>query len=209
MHPRKAAPGVADAEDLKTTINADRDLLNRTGTTSPANRARDQNIAAVLDLLAETWPKCFFIYEQRRLPLKIGIHQDIIAVLDGAGTPIELRRALAYYCRNRSYLRHLRAGAVRIDLDGNPAGTVTAGEVRGPKVAERQPLEKFLGPGPRFATVEEAEAGIQKLRHEHVYGAPKKTDRKTTPKAPETEKARRLGLADLKRAALQRKPVSS
>jgi ProP effector len=172
MHQQKAVPGAGDAEDLKTSINADRDLLNEKAT--GAKRARDQNIAAVLELLAETWPACFSIYEQRRRPLKLKIHLDIIAILDGAVTPAELSRALRYYCRNRFYLRGLRAGAVRIDLDGNPAGVVTENEVRDISIRPKPPA----------------------------------AERKATINPPDT-KPRRLGLADLRKAALERKAVSS
>jgi ProP effector len=83
---------------------------------------------AVITLLAETWPKCFSVYQGRRLPLKLKIHLDIQAVLDGAITPAELHKALGIYCSNQVYLSHTREGAWRLDLDGNPAGVVTADE---------------------------------------------------------------------------------
>src|SRR5262249_35578366 len=56
------------------------------------------------------------------------IHLDIQAALDGAVTPAELHRALGIYCSNPAYLGHTLTGAWRLDLDGNPAGTVTADE---------------------------------------------------------------------------------
>jgi sRNA-binding protein len=89
-----------------------------------AKFARQETARAVLDLLAERWPKAFFVYEARRRPLKIGIHLDILKELAGAITPVELGRALAYYCSNRRYRNRLVAGAQRIDLQGRPARTV-------------------------------------------------------------------------------------
>jgi ProP effector len=89
---------------------------------------RDLAVDAAIALLAETWPACFSVFEQRRRPLKIGIHSQIIAALDGAITPSELRRTLGYYTSNRWYLRATVAGAARIDLAGNPAGTICAEE---------------------------------------------------------------------------------
>jgi sRNA-binding protein len=47
-------------------------------------------------------------------------------VLDGAITPIELGIALRFYVGNAAYLRGLLKGAWRIDLAGNPVGSVTA-----------------------------------------------------------------------------------
>jgi ProP effector len=89
---------------------------------------RNQAIAAAIVLLAETFPKCFSIYEGRRRPLKLGIHLDIQATLDGAITPTELHKALGSYCSNQSYLGYTRKGAWRLDLNGEPAGAVTADE---------------------------------------------------------------------------------
>jgi sRNA-binding protein len=68
------------------------------------------------------------VWERRRRPLKLGIHTDILAVLDGAVTPRELSRALRRYVSNTYYLRMMAAGAARIDLGGRPAGVVTADE---------------------------------------------------------------------------------
>jgi ProP effector len=92
------------------------------------NRARYQATAAAIALLADAFPKCFSVYELRRRPLKVGIHQDILAALDGTITPAELRNALGVYCSNPGYLSHMLKGAWRLDLDGEPAGGVTAAE---------------------------------------------------------------------------------
>jgi ProP effector len=75
--------------------------------------------AAALALLAERWPKCFSVYQQRRRPLKIGIRDDIMLGLAGTMTPGELNSALRCYAANRHYQLVLRAGAVRVDLEGN------------------------------------------------------------------------------------------
>jgi ProP effector len=85
-------------------------------------------IAAVIALLAERFPKTFFVFERRRKPLKLRIHLDLQAALDGAVTPDELDAALRFYCGNVGYLRATLRGAWRVDLAGNPAGTVSAEE---------------------------------------------------------------------------------
>ena len=61
-------------------------------------------------------------------PLERGIHHGILAALDGAVKPQELRRALGYYTGNQAYLRALVAGAARIGLDGNPTGEPVSAE---------------------------------------------------------------------------------
>ena len=81
-------------------------------------------IAACIQLLAGNVPNVQFMRHAGR-PLKIGIHEDLIAALVGAITPAELGRALCTYTRNKVYRSRLRAGAIRIDLNGEPAGIVT------------------------------------------------------------------------------------
>ena len=75
--------------------------------------------APTLDLAAR-YPDCFDWRQPR--PLKIGIREDLLA--DGHPRPA-IRRALGAYCSRVKYLKALRAGTPRIDLQGQPAGEVT------------------------------------------------------------------------------------
>jgi len=102
----------------------------------PSTRQRrEQAIAASIAPLAETFPKCFSVYGERRRPLKIGIDKAVLTALDGAITPTELHRALGFYCSNPAYLEHTRKGAWRLDLNGELAGVVTADEEAHAKAA--------------------------------------------------------------------------
>ena len=97
---------------------------------APVNQAKVQHrqrvAAAVIELLAERWPACFFVYEQHRRPLKIGIRDDILAAIDEiAVSKRGLRRAMRSYVGNEVYCSRLVVGAERIGLDGQPAGIVT------------------------------------------------------------------------------------
>ena len=60
--------------------------------------------------------------ETRRRPLKVGIAEEVRALLPD----VDVSAVLAYYAYNASYMKALVAGAIRIGLDGEPAGTVTA-----------------------------------------------------------------------------------
>ena len=71
--------------------------------------------------LAELYPNCF---RQPRQPLKIGIHNDVIARHPEL-RPSLIASALKTYTRSLGYLETLKAGAARIDLEGDPVGTVT------------------------------------------------------------------------------------
>jgi len=98
-----------------------------------ANGSNDKRAAkiaaarALIERLCEIWPRCFFLYQRKRRPLKLGVHRDI-AALDDAIAPRQLSSALRYYVGNRFYLAACREGADRIDLDGKPAGKVSAEE---------------------------------------------------------------------------------
>jgi sRNA-binding protein len=146
------------------------------------SQSHNQAAEAAIALLAETFPNCFSIYEGRRRPLKLKIHLDIQAALDGAITPAELHRALGTYCANRVYLRHTRTGAWRLDLDGKPAGVVTADEEAHAK-----------------ATL----AGIRAKKEVRTATA------KAAAQPAISQPAKRLSLADLKAAAVARKQSES
>ena len=73
--------------------------------------------------LPELFPACFDWRRPR--PLKIAIHQDLIAV---GHDRIAVKHALSRYCQGDRYQNALQAGAIRRDLQGRPAGAVTEGE---------------------------------------------------------------------------------
>ena len=92
-----------------------------------ATTTRDDKADAALALLCERWPECFFMFQGRRLPLKIGIHKDIP---DGLIEPKILRLAFRRYVNNPGYLNARRLGAARVDLNGEVAGTVDENDVK-------------------------------------------------------------------------------
>jgi ProP effector len=92
-----------------------------------ATTTRDDKADAALALLCERWPKCFFMFPGRCLPLKIGIHKDIP---DGLIEPKILRLAFRLYVNNPGYLNAMRLGAARVDLNGEVAGTVDENDAK-------------------------------------------------------------------------------
>ncbi|MBK8184949.1 MAG: ProQ/FinO family protein [Candidatus Competibacteraceae bacterium] len=92
-------------------------------TTTPAESRGEQTIA-LQSWLAREYPSTFNL--DAPSPLKIGVHLDLAAQHPDID-PATLRRALKRYCERRRYqLALAREGAVRLDLDGQPAGEVTA-----------------------------------------------------------------------------------
>lgn len=75
---------------------------------------------ALLNQWYQRYPNAFF--KGHTKPLKIGIHHDLAQREPWSGKLI--RRALANYVNLPRYVKSMREGAERFDLDGNPAGKV-------------------------------------------------------------------------------------
>ena len=85
-----------------------------------------QDIDAALARLAEAFPQTFVLEKYRpHWPLKVGIAAAIPARCPELEWRV-LKMALTAYTGRVMYLRGLVEGAARLDLDGNPAGEVTA-----------------------------------------------------------------------------------
>jgi ProP effector len=149
---------------------------------------RKPHLEAVIELLAERFPKAFFLYERKRVPLKVGIRNDLTAVLGDAIEPKLLNVALRHYFVNIGYQFALKAGRPRYDLDGNIAGEVTELEAE---------------------SARRSAAGIRALRAPRKRPRPQaiapETPAPPPPPSSPPEPPRRLGLADLRAAALARK----
>ena len=151
------------------------------------NTMNKQRLAAALDLigvLAERFPACFAVNPSYRRPLKLGIHVDILAQLNDATAPRDLSAALRIYVSNSKYLKALVAGADRVDLNGVPAGTVTAEHAAVARAQYEQRCDKH------------------KAKQKQLAVAPAKPAEppKSVAAAP-----RRISLADLRMAAQARR----
>lgn len=121
-HKNGAGPGVA-AEARKNPEKT------QALPTTPAperiqGRRPKAETAATLRLMVEKFPAVFVQGGPR--PLKIGIRDDLLAALPE--TPPFLGIAIGFYCNSRAYLEACVAGVPRVDLGGNPCGTVTPAE---------------------------------------------------------------------------------
>ena len=142
------------------------------------NAAKRATITTVL--LAERFPKCFAIYDARRQPLKIRIRDDLIAALDGAITPQELLSALRFYTGNLGYLRNLRVGASRVDLNGEACGGVSESEAQHAKtlLLTRRAKKAAAAPAappsptPRRDGLRDLKAAAQRRKQAQQQGSP-------------------------------------
>ena len=92
-------------------------------------------------ILRERYPALFAAADPK--PLKIGIHKDLLErhpELDLSG----LKRALTLHTGRFGYQKLLKAGAVRFDLDGQPADEVTEeqAEIARQRLAELKAARK-------------------------------------------------------------------
>ncbi|MCP1315180.1 MULTISPECIES: ProQ/FINO family protein [unclassified Halomonas] len=104
---------------------------------------------ALLKQWYERYPEAFF--KGHTKPLKVGIHIDLAQREPWSGKLI--RRALANYVNLPRYVKSMREGAERVDLDGQPAGIVDkeaslhASERRKEQVGEEPAKPAFKKPG--------------------------------------------------------------
>jgi ProP effector len=162
----------------------------------------DTNIAALAALFpaafsAEPW--------QAHRPLKVGIGNDLMA--RGVLGPREVNAALKRYVDRLMYQKCLAAGGARIDLEGDVAGEVSN--------EHRSRAERLVA---RIEARQLAETTAAKAQAEGGGGVRHAATPPSVPKAKANANAMpppaqatppagsgRLGLADLKRAALERR----
>jgi ProP effector len=158
------------------------------------------------------FPAAFTLDPTLVRPVKLGIKDGLYAQ-----SPISHRRitaALRSYCNGVHYLRASTEGAVRIDLTGEPAGTVTATEARHAteglaalaKAAAKRASKVAIA---SMSTQTPKGAATGKLSPWAAPAAPKASDigKRTFAAEPATPGQKRLSLDDLKRAAAARKAM--
>ncbi|THD40202.1 RNA chaperone ProQ [Pantoea sp. R102] len=89
------------------------------------NQPKLNSSKEVIAFLAQRFPHCFSAEGEAR-PLKIGIFQDLVERVQGENSlsKTQLRSALRLYTSSWRYLYGIKAGATRVDLDGNACGVL-------------------------------------------------------------------------------------
>ncbi|MCG3725695.1 RNA chaperone ProQ [Vibrio cincinnatiensis] len=137
------------------------------------NTEKLKNSKEVIAYIAECFPKCFTL-EGEAKPLKIGIFQDLAERLneDPKVSKTQLRAALRQYTSSWRYLHGVKAGAVRIDLDGNACGEL-----------EEQHVEHAQ------AALAESKARVDARRKEQAKKVREETKAKPKAKKPQARRA--------------------
>ena len=120
-HDAQAPAKRASAEaTLVETAPAATATKEKTEATAGNEGAKAPSPHALLNQWYERYPKAFFRGHTK--PLKVGIHQDLVEREEWPSKLI--RRALANYVNLPRYIKAVREGVERVDLDGQPAGKV-------------------------------------------------------------------------------------
>ena len=83
-------------------------------------------VVLTIGKLQKRFPKAFPKNPSPKVPLKIGIFEDLLAhAAELALSEIELRAAIKIWCRGSRYWTSMVAGAARVDLSGEEAGRVS------------------------------------------------------------------------------------
>lgn len=119
-------PTVATSPGPTASEGSEVPAVSSTASAGAADDREPPSPQALLDSWYRRYTSTFFKGHTR--PLKVGIHEDLLAQ---EPWPEKLvRRALACYVHLPRYLKAVRAGAERVDLEGQPAGVVNDEEAR-------------------------------------------------------------------------------
>jgi sRNA-binding protein len=186
--------------------------------------------AEIIAELTRLYPKAFSTDPSQVRPLAVGL-KDVL-LQQCTRSPKHLENAMRRYTGSAGYLKATVEGAVRVDLDGQEAGVVTVYQAEYAKRRLAKMAERFAAKPAVPAINEEAAkpARVAVVDVVRPHRAPlsnivrpprvavvnvkdKVFVRPTLPtpslSAPTTNGPRRLGLADLKRAAAARRTVSA
>ena len=98
----------------------------------------------VITYLVEKFPECFSIKGAVK-PLKIGIFQDLSVALvdDETVSKTRLRQALRHYTSSWRYLKSIKAGVFRIDLEGKDAEEIDEPQAEYARKTLKESQDKF------------------------------------------------------------------
>ena len=154
------------------------------------NQPKLNSSKEVIAFLAERFPNCFSAEGEAR-PLKIGIFQDLVERVQGEMglSNTQLRPALCLYTSSCRYLYGIKAGATRVDLDGNACGVLDEQHVQ----HARQQLE-------------EAKARVQAQREQQKAAKREAGEEGAEPRRPRRPAARKPAEGEAPRKARPQSP---
>jgi ProP effector len=131
--PASKAGSRPGAKPARNNAEPRRDAPAAAAQARPAADARPVDpVVKSIGRLQKRFPIAFPKNPAPKLPLKIGIFEDLVAhAKELSLSEAELRDAIKTWCRGSRYWKCLVEGAARVDLTGGEAGKVTAQEAAG------------------------------------------------------------------------------
>ena len=98
----------------------------------------------IIAYLTEKFPECFSVKGPVK-PLKVGIFQDLAEKLndDETVSKTRLRQALRHYTSSWRYLKAVKVGAFRVDIDGKNAAEIDEEQANYASKTLKESQEKF------------------------------------------------------------------
>jgi ProP effector len=98
----------------------------------------------IISYLTEKFPECFSIKGQVK-PLKVGIFQDLSEKLadDETVSKTRLRQALRHYTSSWRYLKAIKVGTFRVDIDGKDVAKIDEDQANFASKTLKESQEKF------------------------------------------------------------------
>lgn len=129
--------------ETKTESETPVETAKETGTQVEANTKRTST-KEIIAYLAEKFPACFSI-EGAAKPLKVGIFQDLAEKLtdDETVSKTRLRQALRHYTSSWRYLKAIKLGAFRVDINGEQAAEIDQEQADYAAKTLKESQEKF------------------------------------------------------------------
>lgn len=98
----------------------------------------------IISYLTEKFPECFSVKGQVK-PLKVGIFQDLSEKLtdDETVSKTRLRQALRHYTSSWRYLKAIKVGTFRVDIDGKEVAKIDEDQANYASKTLKESQEKF------------------------------------------------------------------
>lgn len=134
-------------------------VVDETVEATPSVEVKEKRISTkeIIAYLAEKFPACFSITGAAK-PLKIGIFQDLAEKLSGDETvsKTRLRQALRHYTSSWRYLKAIKVGIARVDVDGNDVAKIDQEQADYASKTLKESQEKFGNKKPKDKTAKKS-----------------------------------------------------
>ena len=133
----------------------------------------------IIAYLSEKFPACFSL-EGPAKPLKVGIFQDLSEKLidDESVSKTRLRQALRHYTSSWRYLKAVKVGVFRIDIDGKDVAEIDEAQAEHASKTLKESQEKYSKPkGQKTTDAKKTQDKSSSKTKKSVARTPKNTEK--------------------------------